>query len=527
VLLAAVGCLLLITCANLANLLLARAMGRRQEISVRLALGAGRVRVMRQLFTESVVLAIGGGALGVALAWAGVRIAGNADVVHAAGAYDVRLSVPVLGLAAVLSIAAGLLFGLAPAFDAARQSMRTGIGDAVRVTSGRLALRSSLVVAEVSLTLVLLVGAGLLIRSFNNVLGVDKGFSADQVISFSVSLPTIRYPTSVVRTQALTTITERLGALPGVAGVGLVNALPLGGGGVNGGVPIQGMTFPPGQLPSPEKRIVSPDYFHVMGIRIVSGRGFTDRDTASSPGVMVVSESFARRYFKDASPLGAHAAFSWDIEGNQEIVGVVADVRHYGLDQDPDPTVYVSYLQRPLDSANVVVKAASSTAGLMPAVRQTMQSLDKDRPLVGMDNMSAIISASVATRRFGLILANVFAALGVVLAVTGIYGVVSYGSRQRTREFGIRMALGATSSDVLGLVLKQGLVPVGLGLAIGLGGALALTRLIRSQLFGITPTDPATFVTVAAGLSLVAILACYVPARRAVAVDAARVLRRD
>jgi putative ABC transport system permease protein len=482
---------------------------------------------MRQLFTESVVLAIGGGALGIALAWVGVRVAGNADVVHAAGAYDVRLSLPVLGFAAAVSIAAGILFGLAPAFDAARQSMRASIGDAARVTSGRLFLRSSLVVAEVALTLVLLIGAGLLIRSFNNILGVDKGFNADQVINFSVSLPPLRYPTAVVKTQALTAITERLGALPGVAGVGLVNELPLGGGGVNGGVPIQGMTFPPGQQPMPEKRIVSPDYFRVMGIRLVSGRVFTDRDTTGTPGVMVVSESFARRYFKGASPLGSHAAFSWDMDGNQEIVGVVADVRHYGLDQDPDPMVYVSYLQRPLDGASVVVKATSSTAGLMTSVRQTMQSLDKDRPLVGLDNMSAVISASVATRRFALILANAFAMLGVLLAVTGIYGVVSYGSRQRAREFGIRVALGATSSDVLRLVLKQGLIPVGLGLAIGIGGALALSRLMRSQLFGVTPTDPATFVIVAAGLSLVAILACYVPARRAVAVDAARVLRRD
>jgi putative ABC transport system permease protein len=472
------------------------------------------------VLTESLVLAVGGGALGIALAWAGVRIAGNADVVHAAGAYDVSLSLPVLAFAAAISILAGILFGLAPAFDAGRQSMRAGIGDAARVVSGRSGLRAALVVAEVSLTVVLLVGAGLLVRSFANLLVVDKGFDADQVVSFSVSLPDAKYPTAIVKTQTLKQITERLAALPGVAGVGLVNELPLGGGGVNGTVPIQGQTYAPGQAPAPEKRIVSPDYFRVMGIRLKSGRVFTEHDTASSPAVMVVSESFARRYFNGASPLGAHAGFNWDMEGTQEIVGVVADVRHYGLDEDPSQMVYVSYLQRPLDSGGIVVKATGDTTGLMTKVRQTMQEIDKDRPLRGLDNMSTLVSASVATRRFVLILASAFAALGVLLAVTGVYGVVSYGSRQR-------VALGATSSNVLRLVLKQGLVPVGVGLALGIGGAFALSGLIRNQLFGVQPSDPMTFVTVAAGLGLVALVACYVPARRAVGVDAARVLRRD
>lgn len=526
-LLAAVGFLLLITCANLANLLLARAMGRRQEIGIRLALGAGRVRVMRQLLTESLVLASGGGALGIALAWIGVTMAGNIDVVHAAGAYDVRLSLPVLAFAVGVSLFAGVLFGLAPAFDAGRQSMRSGIGDPARVVSGRSKMRGALVVAEVSLTLVLLVGAGLLTRSFTKLLVVDKGFNAEQVVSFTVSLPDARYPTNIAKTQALETATARLATLPGVAGVGLVNELPLGGGGVNGGVPIQGRTFAPGQLPMPEKRIVSPDYFRVMGIRLSSGRVFSDRDAAGSPGVMVVSESFARKYFTDVSPLGARAGFSWDMDGVQEIIGVVADVKHYGLDEDPVPMVYVSYLQRPLDVASVVVKATGDPGALIASVRQTMQALDRDRPLVALDLMNTLVSASVATRRFTLVLASAFGALGLLLAATGIYGVVSYGSRQRAREFGIRVALGATAADVRRLVLRQGLLPVGLGLATGLVGALAATGLIRQQLFGVRPADPLTFVTVAAGLALVAAAACYLPARRAVRVDASRVLRLD
>jgi putative ABC transport system permease protein len=527
VLLAAVGFLLLITCANLANLLLARAMGRRQEIGVRLALGAGRARVVRQLLTESVILSLAGGLAGIALAWIGVRIGGNADVVHAAGAYDVRLSLPVLAFAVVISAVAGLLFGFAPAFDAGRQSMRSSIGDAGRVVSARSRLRAALVVAEVSLTLVLLVGAGLLIRSFTNILVVDKGFSADRLLSFSITLPDARYPTAIAKTQALQAAIERLSALPGVTAVGLVNELPLDGSGVNGGVTIQGQTFPPGKLPAPEKRIVSPDYFRAMGIRLISGRTFTDRDATGATPVMVVSEGFAKKYFAGRSAIGEHAGFNWDIDGVQEIVGVVADVHHYGLDEGPDQMVYVSYLQRPLDAAFVVVKAASDASALTSSVRQAMLALDRDRPLVGLETMDSVVSASVATRRFALILASAFAGLGVLLAATGVYGVVSYGSRQRSREFGIRIALGATSSDVVRLVVRQGLWPVAVGLAIGLGGALALTKLIQHQLFGVTPSDPATFATVGAGLALIAVVACYVPARRAVAVDAAKVLRGD
>jgi len=262
-------------------------------------------------------------------------------------------------------------------------------------------------------------------------------------------------------------MSQRLAAVPGVAGVGLVSELPLRGGGTNGTVPIQGQTFPPGQSPQPEKRIVSPGYFGAMGIRITSGRGFSDHDTTGTPGVMVVSESFARRYFKAAGALGSHAAFNWDMEGMQEIIGVVADVKHYGLDEDPVPMVYVSYLQRPLDYAGIVVKATGDPANLIASVRQTMQALDRDRPLEGLETMNAVVSASVATRRFALFLASSFAALGVLLAATGIFGVVSYASRQRTREFGIRVALGATSADVVRLVLRQGLVPVAVGLAIG------------------------------------------------------------
>jgi putative ABC transport system permease protein len=527
VLLAAVGFLLLITCANLAHLLLARAMSRRREIAVRYALGAARARVVRQLLTESLVLAGAGGALGVGLAWLSATWLAATTVVRSAGVYDLHLRWPVLGFALVVSLVAGLLFGLVPAFDAGRQSMHAAIGSGLRVAGTRAFVRSGLMTAELSLTLVLLVGAGLLIRSFVNLAGVDKGFDAAQLLSFELSLPDAKYPTPAASVQFFQTILDRVGHLPGVTNVGLVSEVPLAGGGTNGTVPIEGQTFAPGQEPMPEKRIVSPSYFETMHIHLVAGRTFSVRDTTGAPPVMVVSESFARRYFRDGAAIGSHASFNWDMDGLQEIVGVVADVKHYNLGEAPRPMVYVSYLQRPLDDSGVVVRTAGDPVGVVASVRSAIRDVDRDRPLEHVQTMSAIVSDSVTTRRFVLLIALGFAALAVLLAATGTYGVVNYHTRQRTREFGIRLALGAAPAVIVRLALRQALWPVAIGLIVGVGGALALSHVIQSQLFGVTPTDPTTFASVAVGLAAVAGAASYLPVRHVLGIEAASVLRTE
>lgn len=526
-LLAAVAFLLLISCANLANLLLARAAGRRQEIAVRLALGAGRRRVVQQLLTESLTLACAGGLLGVLVAWLGVTLAADSTVVRAAGAYAVHVNLPVLTFALLVSIVAGVLFGLAPALDASRQSLRAGIGDRARVAAGHPKMRAALIVSEVALTLVLLVGAGLLARSFSNLLAVDKGFDSDRILSFGVSTPEARYPTAAVKTQFFRTVLDRLATTPGAIKVGLVSALPLGGDGTNGTVTIEGRTFAPDQVPMPEKRIASPAYFHTLGIRVIQGRMFTDRDDDRAPAVMVVSESFAKRYFPKGDAIGARAGFNWDMDGLQQIIGVVSDVKQYELSEEKTQMVYVSYLQRPIDSAMVVMKTAGEPAALATTTREVVRAIDKDRPVTGLETLDAIVRQSVATRRFILLLVGGFAWIGLVLAATGIYGVVNYSVRQRSREFGIRVALGAEPGVVLRMVLRQGLVVTAIGLVVGCGAALAVGGILRHQLFGVEPTDALTFVSVSAALLVVALTASYLPARRAVKIDPATVLRAE
>ena len=525
-LLGAVLLLLLIACANLANLQLARASDRRQEFAVRLALGAAPGRLLRQLLTENLVLSAIGGALGVALAWIGVTLAKDVLAVREAGAYDVRVSLPVFAFASITSVLAGVLVGLAPALAAGRRSLRTAIGDSARVAQAR-PLRASLVAIEVALALVLLVGACLLTRSLHNLVHVDKGFDGDRVLSFAIVLPDARYPSDGARTQFYHSALEGLARLPGVSSVGFANERPFDGSGVNGTVPIEGRTFPPGRSPNPEKRIVSPDYFRALGIRVLAGRTFSERDTRGAPPVMVVSASFARKYFGtlDAA-IGQRAGFNWDMGGVQQIVGVVSDVKHYGLDDGDVPMVYVSYLQRPIDAGFFVLKTAGEAGPLAASARAVIRGLDHDRP-VTLETLDGSIAESLAPRRFALVLVGGFAALGLLLSVGGIYGVASYLARQRTREFGIRVALGAVSGDLTRLVLRQGMVPIAVGLVCGGLGARALTGVIRAQLFGIEPTDPVTFLVVGAALALVALAASTWPAVRAGRVDPVKALRAD
>lgn len=524
-LLAAVAFLLVIACANLANLQLARATDRDQEFAIRRALGAAPGRLLRQLLTESLVLSAIGGLAGVLVAWLAVTIAKDALPVRAAGAYDVRVSAQVFTFASLMSVVSGVLVGVAPALAAGRRSLRAAMGDAGRVVSAR-PLRSSLVAVEVALAFVLLVGTGLLTRSFDNLLHVDKGFDPDRVLSFELNIPEIKYPSGPQQTAFFRSALEGLARIPGVASAGLTNSRPLDRNGVNGTTPIEGRTFAPGQEPMPEKRIVSAEYFRTLGVRVLAGRTFNDRDAAGMPTVMVVSDSFARRYFgtREAA-LGQHAAFDWDMDGMQEIVGVVNDVKQYGLDEGDVPMVYVSYLQRPVSDGAFVLKATGDAAALTTAAKDVIRNLDRDRPLTSIETMESAIATSLAPRRLSLGLVAAFSATGLFLAVAGIYGVASYLARQRTREFGIRVALGAASGHLTRLVLRQGLLPVCIGLIAGAIGALFLTGLIRAQLFGVQPTDPVTFLVMGAGLAVVAIVASASPALRAGRVDPVKALR--
>jgi putative ABC transport system permease protein len=526
-LMGAVGFLLLITCANLANLQLARAINRRREIAVRLALGAGRGRIVTQLLTECVMLSGLGGLAGVLVAWLGMRSVASLTTVAEAGVYDLNLNWSVLAFAAGISLIVGVLFGLIPALQTGKVSFAVDLRAGNRVATGKERLRSALVVAEVALTLVLLVGAGLLTRSLANLMSVDKGFSADSVLSFNLSVQSAKYATGDSQTRFFETALERISRLPGVEAAGLTSQLPIAGGDTYGGVDIEGQTFAPGQRPMAQKRIVSPDYFAAMGIPLKSGRLLTAADHAKAPAVMVVSETFARQRFPGQDPIGKRVALLWDIDGFQSIVGVVADVKHNGLDDPANAAVYVSYLQRPDAAFTMVVKTSVTPESVTSQIRNEIRAIDPDRPLTSIKTLKAVVTDSVGARELSLELVGGFALIGLLLAVTGIYGVVSYATEQRSREFGIRLALGAGTRSVLGLVVRQGLALALVGLVIGLGGAVALGGVIKSQLFGVEPADPVTLAAVAALLVAVALLACYVPARRAIKVNPASVLRSE
>ena len=526
-LMGAVGFLLLITCANLANLLLARAVNRRREIAVRLALGAGRGRIITQLLTECVMLSALGGVAGILVAWLGMRSVGSLAAVAEAGVYDLSLSWSVLAFAAGVSLVVGILFGLIPALQTGKVSFAVDLRAGNRVATGRERLRGALVVAEVALTLVLLVGAGLLTRSLSNLISVDKGFSSDSALVFNLSVTSTKYADGAAQTRFFESALERISRLPGVEAAGLTSQLPIAGGDTNGGVDIEGRTFPPGGRPVAQKRIVSPDYFAAMGIPVRSGRVFSSTDNARAPAVMVVSETFARQQFPGEDPIGKRVGFLWNIEGLQTIVGVVGDVKHNGLDDPANPAVYVSYLQRPDSSFTMVTKTSVAPESITSQIRDQIRAIDPDRPLTSVRTMQNVVSESVGSRELSLDLVGGFAVIGLMLAVTGIYGVVSYATEQRSREFGIRLALGAGSRSVLRLVLRQGLGLALAGLVIGLAGALLLGGVIKAQLFGVEPADPLTLAAVSLGLVAVALLACYLPARRAIKINPATVLRSE
>jgi predicted permease len=534
VLLGAVGTVLLIACANLANLLLARATGRTRELAVRTAIGATRGRLVVQLLSESLVLSIVGGLLGVALAfWIifGLTAWNPSNLPWIA---DVRLDTPVLLFAIVVSVATGIIFGTLPALYASKTDLHTGLREGGRTGAdgprGQFA-RRALVVGELALALTLLVAAGLLIRSFDRLLQVDPGFSPDRVVTFLVSLPEAKYPKEPNQTAFWDALLPKLQAVPGVEAVGASSTLPFSGNWSTGSLNVEGYQPPKGQ-PGPwgDIRIVSPGYHSAMRIRLLKGRFLTDADRDGAQQVAVVDDEMVRRYWRNQDPIGKRLTFDETTTPQVkwiQVVGVVEHTAHEGLDADRRIQLYLPYRQMPLNNLSFAVRASGDPLALVNGLRRAILSIDPDVPLFNVRTMESMMESAVGQRRLSTVLLTVFATIALLLAALGIYGVISFDVTRRTQEMGLRMALGAQRGNVLSLVMSQGMRLVLIGLVLGLGGAVAAARLIESQLFGIHATDPMTYLAVAGLLATVAVLATLVPALRATHVDPMESLRYE
>ncbi|HEY7611773.1 MAG TPA: ABC transporter permease [Gemmatimonadales bacterium] len=540
VLLGAVGFVLLIACANIANLLLARGAARSREISIRAAIGAGRRHLVADALAESLVLAVAGGAIGLLLGYWGVGLLaayGPQDVPRLAQA---RVDGPVLGFALGLTLLSGLVFGLAPALRTAARPPHEALKEGGRSGSragARDRLRNSLVVAEIALALVLLTGAGLLIRSGVALNGVDPGFDPRGVIAGSVSLPQTAYDSPAQVVRAFERIVERAAAVPGVASAAVVSAAPLEGASSNGLIP-EGRPLDISSIINSLMRLATPDYFSTMRIELVRGRGFTAQDRRGTPLVMVVNETLAREAFPNQDPIGKRIACCEDNgDGSpawKEVIGVARDVRATGLDQDPMPEFYLPIAQAPAAAwtwtdrtLTLTVRARGDEPALLTPLRTAVAEVDPSLPLYNLGTMQGRVMDSLAQSRFSTMLLTVFGAIALILAAIGVYGVISYGVAQRTQEIGIRMALGARQGDVLAMVVKHGAALAGIGLGVGLAAALALSGLLESLLFNVSPTDPPTFAIGLVVLSVVAVLAAALPARRAARTDPLIALRAD
>ena len=534
ILLGAVGLVLLIACANVANLLLARAAIRQKEIALRVALGARRWRLLRQFLTESVLLATLGGILGLAIAYGGLLLLGSFIPENISQARTISLDLKVLGFTLLVSLLTGLIFGLAPAIQALRmnqsETLKEGGRDSVTGRSGK-RLRGLLVTAEVAVSLVLLIAAGLLINSFLRLRNIDPGFKVDHLLTMKIELPEPKYEEFARRSAFYTDLVQRVQSLPGVQSAAVTTNLPLYRQGNSIGVRIEGRPDPPpGQELIVVTRIISPGYFDTMSIPLLAGRRFNDQDTDTSPNVVVISETMARRFWPGENPIGRRIAggrVRSDADWIQ-IVGIVKDVRQFELNAEPRPQMYMSYRQAGFFAPeDLVVKTDVEPASMAAAVRKAVWEIDKDQPVSNIKTMEEILAESIARQRFSMLLLGVFAGVALLLAAVGIYGVMSYSVAQRTHEIGIRMALGAQTGAVLKLAVGYGLKLVVAGVLIGLVAAFALTRLMSTLLFGVTPTDPATFALISLLLVGVAAVASYIPARRATKVDPLIALRYE
>jgi len=536
-LMGAVGFLLLIACANVANLLLARAAARQQEIAVRTALGAGRWRLVRQFLTESVLLSLIGGVTGLVVGWWGIRllIALSPDNIRRLS--EVTLSGQVFAFTSALAILTGVVFGLVPALHAANPNLNKSLKEGGRGTSdgarsGR--LRSALVVTEIALALVMLVGAGLMTRSFLRLQQVDPGFNPERVVTSLVSLPATKYPDGPQIIAFYHQLLERVRDTTGVEYAALGSGVPLASGSYTTFF-VEGRPVPrPEDLqPDADFLRVSRNYFAALGIQFIRGENFAERYAGGSPGAAIISQSMARKYFADEDPIGKRLTV-----GNPQpppgqtvawrtIIGIVADTPSEQLDTPHYPQLYMPFDQNPQRSLMLIARTAGEPLGVVGALRNATQSLDGNQPLYNIRTMEDLMAASVAPRRFNMVLIGLFAGLGLVLAAVGVYGVISYSVNQRKHEIGIRVALGAGRRDILRLIVGQGLILTMTGVGLGLAAAFALTRLLEGLLFGVGVRDPLTFAGVAAVLAVVALLACYLPARRATRVDPMIALRHE
>lgn len=548
VLFGAVGFVLLIACANIANLLLARASARQKEMAIRAAMGAGRWRIARQLLTESVLLALVGGILGLLLARWGIDLILYISPNAIPRAREVGLDWQVLVFTLGVSFLTGVLFGLVPALQAGIVDVHGTLKEYGRGTTSRHWLRSSLVIVEVATTLVLLIGAGLMIRSFYRLQQVNPGFSYEHLTSFSVQLPEKKYPNFEQQGEFYRRLLENIRGLPGVEATAAATGLPLGNNGWQTSFRIDGQPAPPrDQTPLMEACSVTPEYFRAMNIPLKSGRYFNEHDdrsflagrdlskldeeqkAAAGVNVMVIDEEFASRYWPNQAAVGQRIKM-----GNEKdptvltIIGVVGRVKMDGLSQDSKRVQgYFSFAQLPNSEMTVIIKASADPTQLIAAARQQLKTVDPDQPIYGIRTMNEIRAESVAPERLNLTLLSLFAGIALVLAIVGIYGVMSYSVTQRTHEIGIRMAIGARPNDVFRMIIGQGMMLALIGVAVGLALSFALTRLMATMLFDVAPTDPVTFAVIAVLLIGVALVACYLPGRRATKVDPVVSLRYD
>jgi putative ABC transport system permease protein len=535
VLLGAVGFVLLIACANLANLMLARIGGREREIALRTALGASRMRIVRQLLTESLLLAVAGGGIGLLLAVWAVRWLVSLSHNTLPRMDEISVDPRVAGFTVLVSVATGVLFGLVPALQVSRTDLTDALKESGRTTAGlrKQRLRSVLVASEVALSLVLLVGAGLLIRSFAKLNQLDPGFNPERVLTMGVTLLPNKYPEEQQVATVYSQILERAATVPGVISVSATTGLPFSGANTTDNFTIEGRPAIAKEAePLTEYWVVTPGYFQLLGIPLLSGRDFSETDTKQSPNVVVINDEFRRRHFGSENPLGHRLKLQGMERDPLLIVGVVGDSRNIGLDEQPRASAYVPFLQDPLSknlarSLTILARTKSDPTAVAGSLRDVVTSMDKSLPVYAVKPMTEYLRDSLSRRRFSMILLSAFSGLALVLAAVGIYGVISYSVIQRTHEMGIRMALGAQRNDVLKLVLRQAMIVVLAGVVIGLLASWALTRLIKSLLFNVSVTDPLTFAGIALLIILTALLACLIPAWRATKVDPLVALRYE
>jgi putative ABC transport system permease protein len=534
VMMAAVGFVLLIACANVANLMLARTMGRQREIALRAALGASRFRIIRLLLIESVVLGIIGGAVGVLVAFWSVSliIAANPGEAarYAPGWSHLGINPTILIFTLLLSVMSGVLFGLAPAWQLSKPDLNSALKEGGRsATSSSHRLRSVLVIAEVALSLMLLVSAGLLIRSFLRLVKTDPGFNSDNLLTMNLVLPGAKYKEDSQRVAFFSQLVSKVQQLPGVTSAAVVNHLPLGGSNSSNPFLIEGLPEPlPGQENDGRYRVCTPSYFQTMGIAMRKGRAFTEQDRAGSVPVVIVNETLARKYWPNTDPIGKRMRYPGPLEENpwMEVVGVVQDVKHE-MNLPITSDFYVPHAQDAWSSMVLVARTKVDPASMAAPLREQVWALDKDQPVFDVRTMRDVQAIALTLHKFSSVMLSIFAGVALLLAAIGIYGVMFFAVTQRTQEIGIRMALGARAMDVLKLMVRHGMSLAVFGAIAGLAGAFALTRLLQSLLFEVTPTDFGTFSIVTGVLLLIALLACYIPARRATKVDPLVALRYE